>query len=108
MLFHRFSFLISKALEMFSELRSMGDQYLQAKAKQDAEALSVLKARQGSIRQTLSLNLKALQRDEIKKTIENLVQNRDLAVSQLSYYLRLTGDSLNKIPDENGSCEDIQ
>jgi hypothetical protein len=40
----RFSFLIAKALELCNELRSAGEQFLQAKEKRDAEALSLLKA----------------------------------------------------------------
>ncbi|KAF7555142.1 hypothetical protein G7Z17_g2363 [Cylindrodendrum hubeiense] len=106
--YQRFSFLINKALELCNELRSMGDQYLLAREKQDSEALSLLKARQDTTRQEMMLDVRALQGDEITKTIESLVQNREAAVAQLQYYLRLTGDSLDLVPATEGQTwEDI-
>ncbi|KAF5989185.1 toxin subunit [Fusarium coicis] len=65
----RFQYLISKALDICASLQSMGDQFLQAKEKKDSEALQILKAKQDTARQRLSITLKRLQRDEIKETL---------------------------------------
>jgi hypothetical protein len=107
--YQRFSALLSKALEFCSEARSIGEQFLLAREKQDVEALSLLKARQDSMRQRMLMDIKSLQRDEINRTIESLKQNRDAAVSHLRYLLRLTGDPQSRIPEnESKAWEDIE
>ncbi|KAK3395005.1 hypothetical protein B0H63DRAFT_533434 [Podospora didyma] len=93
--YQRFSVLLGKALELCNEVRSMGEQFLAALEKQDAEALAMLKARQDSTRQKMVIDVKALQRAEIIKTIESLQQTRDAVVAHLNYLLRLTGDPLD-------------
>ncbi|KAF5702503.1 toxin subunit, partial [Fusarium mundagurra] len=107
--YQRFSALLTKALELCSEARSIGEQFLVAREKQDVEALSLLKARQDSMRQRMLMDIKSLQRDEINRTIESLTQNRDAAVAHLRYLLRLTGDPQSSIPEkESMAWEDIE
>jgi hypothetical protein len=106
--YYRFSVLIGKALELCSDLRSMGEQFLAAKEKRDVEALALLKARQDSALQKMQVELRTLQRDEIHKNIESLRQNRDATVLRLKYYLKLIGESEERIPDtESKEWEDI-
>ncbi|KAF4443775.1 toxin subunit [Fusarium acutatum] len=104
----RFQYLISKALEICNSLQSMGEQFLQAKEKKDSEALQILKAKQDTTRQRLSISLKRLQREEIERNIELLEMNRSSAVAQLSYYLQLMGEPLNRIPGETEKWVDIE
>lgn len=105
--YQRFSYLVGKALELCNELRAMGDQFLQAKEKQDSEALSCLKARQDTVRQKMQMELKALQRDEITKTIESLQLTRSSTVSQLQYYLSLIGEPHSRVPRADDEWEDL-
>ncbi|KAI5465016.1 hypothetical protein BGZ63DRAFT_379198 [Mariannaea sp. PMI_226] len=106
--YQRFSFLIGKALELCNELRSMSEQFLSVREKRDGEALALLKTRQDMVKQKMALEIKNLQAEEITKTIESLQQNREAAVSQLEYFLRLTGDPLELIPKtEKDGWEDI-
>ncbi|KAF5576786.1 toxin subunit [Fusarium pseudoanthophilum] len=104
----RFQYLISKALDICTSLQSMGDQFLQAKEKKDSEALQILKAKQDTARQRLSISLKRLQRDEIERNIELLEMNRSSAEAQLRYYLRLIGEPLSRIPGEAEKWVDIE
>ncbi|KAH6984365.1 hypothetical protein BKA56DRAFT_614112 [Ilyonectria sp. MPI-CAGE-AT-0026] len=106
--YQRFSFLIGKALELCSELRSMGDQFLQAKEKQDFEAFSLLKARQDTVRQKMQLDLKAIQREEIIQTLESMEMNRNSAVAHLKYYLQLIGEPLTKVPNPDQPWDDLE
>jgi hypothetical protein len=43
---YRFPYLLSKALELCSELKSLGAAFLSAKEKQDGEALALLRQKQ--------------------------------------------------------------
>ncbi|KAF5723685.1 toxin subunit [Fusarium mundagurra] len=104
----RFQYLISKALDICASLQSMGDQFLQAKEKKDSEALQILKAKQDTARQRLSISLKRLQRDEIERNIELLEMNRSSAEAQLRYYLRLIGEPMSRIPGEAEKWVDIE
>ncbi|KAF5636140.1 toxin subunit [Fusarium sp. NRRL 52700] len=104
----RFQYLISKALEICTSLQSMGEQFLQIKEKKDSEALQILKAKQDTARQRLSISLKRLQREEIERNIELLEMNRSSAASQLSYYLQLMGEPLDRIPSETEKWVDIE
>jgi len=106
--FHRFSFLIHRALELCAELRGMGEQFLQVKEKKDSEGLFRLKARQDKARQDFMLDLKSLQRHEINKTIESLEQSKEATEMQLTYYLQLIGEPLDKIPNGTTGWEDIE
>jgi hypothetical protein len=104
----RFQYLISKALDICTSLQGMGEQFLQIKEKKDSEALQILKAKQDTARQRLSISLKRLQREEIERNIELLEMNRSSAASQLSYYLQLMGEPLNRIPSETEKWVDIE
>ncbi|KAG4263106.1 hypothetical protein FPRO03_10469 [Fusarium proliferatum] len=104
----RFQYLISKALEICNTLQSMGEQFLQAKEKKDSEALQILKAKQDTARQRLAISLKCLQREEIERNIELLEMNRSSAAAQLSYYLQLMGEPLDRIPSETDKWVDIE
>lgn len=86
----------------------MGDQFLQAKEKNDSEALQILKTKQDKARQRLSISLKRLQREEIERNIELLEMNRSSVTAQLSYYLRLIGEPMSRIPGETEKWVDIE
>ena len=98
---YRFYYLLQKALELCSELKALGNSFLSVKEKTDAEALSKLRAKHESSIHNLMMEIKKQQLDESQKSLEALQQNRRVPVYRLQYFLRLIGDDLGKVPDEN-------
>jgi len=73
---YRFNYLLQKALELCSELKTLGNAFLSAKEKRDSEELSQLRARHESSIQNLIMELRKQQLDEAGKTLEALQQSR--------------------------------
>jgi len=83
---HRYPVLIAKASELCAEVRALGQSLLAALEKQDAEALSLLRAGHevkllGSMRQ-----VRERQVQEAKETVEGLRRAREAAQIRLQYY----------------------
>jgi len=81
---YRFSYLLQKALELCSEVKALGNAFLSAKEKGDAEALSQLHARHESSIHNLVMEVKKQQLDEAGKALVALQQSRkgpDIACS---------------------------
>src|SRR5262249_887832 len=72
---YRFYYLLQKALEVCNELKSLGNAFLSAKEKGDAEAVSRLRATHESSIQNLVMEVKKLQLDEAGKSLEALQQS---------------------------------
>lgn len=104
---YRFYYLLQKALEMCSELRSMGEQFLAAREKKDSEGLTMLLSRYDVLTNTTLLPIKQQQKTEVLKSIEALEEVRRSHVSRLRFYLALVGESSEKVPDENSEWTDI-
>ena len=104
---YRFLYLLQKAFELCAELKSTGEMFLAAKEKRDAEAFSLLRARQDVVAQTMLIDVKLLQKTEIEKSMAVLEETRKSHVMRLSHYLELTGESLKKVPDEKTGWEDL-
>lgn len=105
---YRFYYLLQKALEMCSELKVLGDQFLSAKEKKDSEALTMLLSRNEILSNTTQLSIKELQKTEALKSIFALEEARKGSAMRLSFYLALTGESQDKIPDADSKWTDIQ
>lgn len=100
---YRFRYLLQKAFEICAELKSLGEQFLGAKEKRDAEGLTALLARQDLLLNTNLLPIKELQRAEVEKGIASLEEIRKSHVGRLRYYLQLIGEPLEKIPSAAGA-----
>lgn len=98
---YRFYYLLQKALELCAELKSMGNAFLSAKEKGDAEALSKLRAKHESTMHNLLMEVKKQQLEEAGKSLEALQQSRKGPVYRLQHHLKLIGEDLGKVPDGN-------
>lgn len=96
---YRFYYLLQKALEMCSELKSLGNAFLSAKEKKDGEALSKLRARHESSIHNLVMEVRKQQLEEAQKSVEALQQSRKGPVYRMQHFLKLIGEDLGKVPD---------
>ncbi len=98
---YRFYYLLQKALEVCAELKSMGNAFLSAKEKKDAEALSQLRVKHEITMHNLLMKVKEQQLEEAEKSLNALQQNRKSPVYRLQHYLQLIGEDLGTVPDGN-------
>jgi hypothetical protein len=98
---YRFYYLLQKALELCSELKSLGGALLSTKEKIDGETLSRMRATHESTLNNLVMEVRKQQLDEADKSIEALQQSRKGPVYRLQHYLSLIGEDLSKIPDSS-------
>jgi hypothetical protein len=103
---YRFYYLLQKALELCSEVKALGNAFLSAKEKGDAEMLSQLRARHESSIHNLVMEVKKLQLDEAGKALDALQQSRRGPAYRLQHYLKLIGDA-SSVPDENTNFKEI-
>ena len=96
---YRFYYLLQKAQEMCSELKSLGGAYLSAKEKYDSEAVSQLRAKHESSIHALTMEIRTKQLEEAQKSLEALYQNRKGIESRMKYYLQLIGEDDDKVPE---------
>jgi hypothetical protein len=104
---YRFYYLLQKALELCSEVKALGNAFLSAKEKGDAEALSQLRARHESSIHNLVIEVKKQQLDEAGKALDALQQSRKGPVYRLQHHLKLIGEDLGKVPDENADFGEL-
>ena len=95
---YRFYYLLQKALELCAEVKSLGNAFLSAKEKGDAEALANLRARHESSIYKLAMEVKKQQLDESTKALDALQQSRKGPVYRLKHHLKLIGEDLGKVP----------
>jgi hypothetical protein len=98
----RASLMIQKALEICSEIKTMGNALLSALEKKDAEELSLL--RQGNEIKILHMveDVKYLQWKEAEAATESLLKTRETVFQRYRHYQRLLGkneEDLNEIKD---------
>jgi len=94
----RFTWVLPKALELISELKSLGGSFLSAKEKQDGEALSVLRQKHDVSMQKLIMEQKKLALQEAEANLASLVQSRKRPQYQLEHSLKLLGEDASVIP----------
>jgi hypothetical protein len=104
---YRFNYLIQKALELCSELKTMGSSLLSVFEKKDAEILANMRARHDSSVQNLIMEIRKLQVEEANKSLDGLDQNRKTVVYRLQHQLKLIGEDLNKVPSGDADFAEI-
>ena len=105
---YRFKFMLQRALELASEVRSIGDQYLTMREKHDVESLLAIRAQHDVRIQSMMLEIKKMGQQDIGKTIESLKFSRDGLVHRLSTVLNMLGEPLDRIPQPNQSWQDFE
>lgn len=95
---YRFYYLLQKALELCSELKSMGGAVLSALEKKDNEAIALIRAKHEGSLHNLVMEIKKHQLEEAAKSLEGLEQNRKSPEHRMNYYLQLIGEDAGKIP----------
>ncbi|WP_211450788.1 neuraminidase-like domain-containing protein [Collimonas antrihumi] len=98
---YRFYYLLQKALELCSEVKALGGAFMAIKEKTDAEDLSQIRARHESSIHNLVMEVKKQQLDEAGKSLDALQQSRKGPVYRLQHFIKLIGEDLGKVPDEN-------
>lgn len=96
--FYRFSYLVQKAAEFCSEVKSLGSSLQAAIEKKDSEDLGRIRAGQESSLLQLVTAVKQRQVLEAKAGTDNLLANRKTQAQRASYYAGLLGVQLS-IPD---------
>jgi hypothetical protein len=86
---YRFTAMLQKAMDLCSEVRSLGSAFLAALEKKDAEHLAVLRATQETSLLTAVKDVKQRQLDEANATLAGLQKSLELAQIRQSYYTTL-------------------
>ncbi|NJO78496.1 MAG: hypothetical protein HC827_08185 [Cyanobacteria bacterium RM1_2_2] len=86
---YRFNYLLQRALEVTSEVKSLGGALLSALEKKDGESLSILRAQHDTRMQNLIMEVRNQQLEEAKASLDSLEQNRKAPEHRLNYYLQL-------------------
>ncbi len=105
---YRFYYLLQKALELCAELKAMGNAFLSIKEKNDAEALSQLRAQHESSIHNLVMEVKKQQLEEAGKALDALQQSRKGPEHRLQHHLNLLGEDLGKVPSDDEDFSEIQ
>ncbi|MFI7596721.1 neuraminidase-like domain-containing protein [Actinoplanes sp. NPDC049681] len=95
---YRFTYLLQKALEACSELKSLGTAFLAVKEKGDAEELAHLRTVQEHAVNGLVMQVRTQQLEEAVRTRATLAASRLAAVYRCAHQLRLLGEDLAKVP----------
>ncbi|PIE70711.1 MAG: hypothetical protein CSA22_06040 [Deltaproteobacteria bacterium] len=104
---YRFYYLLQKALELCSELKSLGGAMLSAIEKQDNEHIALLRAKHENVMQNLVMEIKKKQLEEAQKNIASLQQNRKAPEARMKYYLKLSGLDESLVPDDTADFNEI-
>ena len=97
--FYRFNYLAQKAIEFCAEVKSLGNTFLSAIEKKDAEELSRKRAQHESQLLDLMTAIKERQVLEAKANKSGLEKNRETAKKRLKHYTDLLGLDGTTIPD---------
>ncbi|MCR6544585.1 neuraminidase-like domain-containing protein [Dehalobacterium formicoaceticum] len=108
---YRFYYLLQKALELCSELKTLGSTLLAALEKKDNETIDQIRAKHEGGMQNLLMEIKKKQLEEAQKNLDSLTQNRLAPEAKMKYYLKLSGLDESLVPDNtadfNGIPNDI-
>jgi hypothetical protein len=93
--YYRFSYLLPKAVELCSEVRSLGGALLAALEKKDTEALAVLRANQELAVLNAVLLIKQTQVQEAAANVQALQASLAVTTYRQSYYTTLINNGLS-------------
>lgn len=94
----RFQVLVAKAAELAQEVKALGGALLSALEKRDAEALSLLRARQETVFLSLVEDVRKAQVEEAEKQLEGIWANVQSTFDRYNHYRRLLGDDALALP----------
>lgn len=95
---YRFAYLLQKAFELCSELKTLGNALVTAREKRDAEALAQLRASHETTINTLIMEVRQKQADEADKALDALQESRKGPAYRLQHQLKLIGADLAAVP----------
>jgi hypothetical protein len=95
---YRFNYLLQRALEVTSEVKSLGNALLSALEKKDGESLSLLRAQHDTRIQNLMMEVRNKQLEEAEKSLDSLIQNRKSPEYRLQHYLQLVDEEVSVPP----------
>jgi Tc toxin complex TcA C-terminal TcB-binding domain len=95
--YYRFTFMLSKAVELCAEVRSLGAALLSALEKKDAEALSLLRASQEVAVLQAVLLVKRSQISEAQANVQALNDSLAVAQAKQNYYQTLVAGGLSAL-----------
>jgi hypothetical protein len=103
---YRFSVLIQKALELCSELKSLGGALLSALEKKDAEELTMLRTSQELSLLKAAREIKVQQLLEAKAGITALERSKDIVQARQWFYTQALANDLN--PHEESHLDHVE
>ena len=92
---YRFSFMIQKALELCTEVKSLGAAMLSALEKKDAEAFALLRTSHELTMMDAVRDLKNKQIEESLKNWEAILEGKKVTEERKTYYEKLVNDGWN-------------
>ncbi|GJC89483.1 hypothetical protein ColLi_12321 [Colletotrichum liriopes] len=106
---YRFQWLLSRAMDMANEVKSLGASLLTAREKHDNEAGMALRARHESTVLSLTLDVKKQTLREERSALEATERSRELPAYRLKFYLDALGLD-TKVPEigEDFSIEAVK
>ncbi|MES2673778.1 MAG: neuraminidase-like domain-containing protein [Pseudomonadota bacterium] len=93
--YYRFNYIVMKALEICSELKSLGNSLLSALEKKDNETLSMMRTQHETLLLTLVKTLRKLQITEAQRVREGLEKTRAVTEMHANFYTQLIKTGLN-------------
>ncbi|MFF0284089.1 neuraminidase-like domain-containing protein [Rhodococcus aetherivorans] len=100
---YRFVYLLQKALELCAELKTLGNAFLSAKEKHDAEGMALLRAGHETKINTLVMEVRKHQAEEASRSLAALQENRKGPVYRLEHHLKLVGGDMSAVPTDEQS-----
>lgn len=98
---YRFSYMLQKALEVCSDLKSLGSALLSALEKKDSEELANVRAKHEVEILKLVRLVKEKQHEETIAAYNALVRSREVAIERFNHYQQLLGIQGMKEPGED-------
>jgi hypothetical protein len=97
---YRFTVMMQKALEICAEVRALGNAFLSAFEKKDAEELSLLRSGHEIQMLKRAREIKEQQQNEAEANLAALRKTREVIVERYDNYQRLIGKQSIAAPDE--------
>lgn len=98
---YRFNYILQRALEISSELQSLGNSLLSALEKKDAESLTLMRTQQETSLLNLAKLVRKLQVTEAQRNREGLEKTREVTEIRKDYYSQLVKGGLNSSEKEH-------
>ena len=101
--YYRFGYMMQKALEICTELKSLGNALLSVLEKKDIEALAMMRTEHEKTLMFLAKGIRKLQINESQHNRNGLEKTFEVTKQRLDYYLNLISNGLNDSEKEQQS-----